>query len=489
MNLSNKSSDIKLYSRNKYSDGLPYTSDDIHRDQDLRLRKLGLIMDSLIGSGPLETPNFEIIYAAGGMSARISKPIAVNLNGEIFLVGSSSNSYPITLTNAYTNFTGSLVLICWYTKLTSSSELYEYGGLSNYTLQNDIIDSKLNIQTSARYQVRWNIGYCTNIFDYSNPVVQNINLVGSIKTEYGYVSSLVLNSTKMSVNGKFYTLPATTQVPSADGFIHVLPLAKVSNKTISSFNAPLSLSSIESSSTPNNNKQKVWYNPDTDTVKMYFNGAWRDVGGSSIIKQESEPTNNVKEGTIWYNTKLGEFKIYIEGIGFVDTYAKMGFVQLQATHTFMNSVNSNQNITITIPIDTYLSSDILKVSYEGLELIKDVNYTLNTANKTITLTDFTADSGDKVLFTITRLVGASDLTTTLSMLSNHMNDNGSSSSFGHVKLSDTSDTQFDESSGIAATPKSVKSVEDKINTYIDETTETVYELGVNNGLLFIREKE
>lgn len=485
MNLSNKTSDLKLYSRGKYSDGLPHTSNDIHQEQDLTLRKLGLILNTTIGSSLLENALFNSnVKDSDTLSVRLSKPITVNLNGEIFLIGNSEGLYPLEIPRT---LTGSIVLVCWYTNVTANSTIYEYGGLCNNTMLNDITDEKLGIQTSSRYQIRWNLGYCAETFDYSNPSIKTITLLNSMLTENGFYTNLLLNSANMSLTGKFYTVPATSRLKSEDGLIHLLPLASVNNSVITPYNVQLNLSSIESTTPPSPNPHKVWYNPNTEDIKMYFNGAWRNVGGSVVLKSETEPTENVKDGNIWYNPVLDEFKIYVDGVGFLGTYAKMGFVQLQSSHLFNEDIVTPQNITLPIPIDTYLSSDLLRISYEGLELIKGTNYTLNEINKTITLTDFTVNSGDTLVFTVTRLVGSSDLMTTLNLLENHINDLGNNTAAGHIKLTDTPAEQLDQSSGVAATPKSVKEVDNKINKYIDQVTEKVYEMGVNNGLLFIRE--
>lgn len=484
MNLSDRTSDLKVFSRNKYSDGLPHTSDDIHQEQDLMLKKTGMILDTLIGSSLLEPATFQLSINGDTTSVRLASPVPVNLGGDIFLIGNNENVYPLEVSSS---FTGSIVLVCWYTNVTSNSDIYAYGGLCNEVVENDLLNSALGIQTSSRYQVRWNLALCDQQFDYSNPATSVIDGVHPFLSENGETTRQSWTQ-GVDIFGKFYRVPQSTSIPSTDGYVYILPIASVSSGTISPYKVQLPLTGIESTTTPSSNLHKVWYNPVTDEVKMFFNGEWRDVGSSPIVNQVQEPTGRIKEGTIWYNPGLGEFKVYIEEIGFVDTYAKMGFVQLQATHIVTETISTPQNITIPIPVDTYLSSDLLTVSYEGLELVKGTHYTLDTTTKSITLTDFTVDEGDVILFVATRLVGSSDLVTTLTLLENHINDTGNLNKSGHLKLTDTVSNLLTQNSGVAATPAALHAVAETVNSYKDESTGTAYEMGIENGILFIREK-
>lgn len=485
MNLNNKTSDTQIYIRNKYSNGLPYTSEDIHQETDLLKRKMGILVNSMIGSGLLETPTFIISEDSTTKSIGIKEPFPVNINGEVFLAGNSKDTYPIQVPK---NYTGSIILLCWVTNISSSSTLYEYGGLNNKTLENNIIDDNLNIQTSSKYQIRWCICYTNVVYDYYNPSIISSVKLFNVKSESGLLSSVTLSSSNASILGHVYRYNSTSNIPSADNFIYMIPIGSIYNGIIASYKNTVNLVGATSVDEPSSDSINVWYNPTNDQVKLYFNGNWVNISSQEIIKQSTEPVTT-KEGTFWYNPDTQEFKIYIPDTGFVGVTAKMGFIQLQNSHIFTSNVSTPSNIDVDIPIDTYLSTDILKVTYEGIELYEDLNYTLDSTNKKITLLDFTVNSGDRITFTATRLVSSSELSSTIELLNSHMTTNSTSTIFGHCRVTDEVSSNYDASTNTAATPAAVKSVENKINTLNDDTTNYNYKLGINNGLIYIRKVE
>jgi hypothetical protein len=220
---------------------------------------------------------------------------------------------------------------------------------------------------------------------------------------------------------------------------------------------------------------------------MYLANDWREIGSAQILKGTTEPVGVTKEGTIWYNPDTNEFRTYIEGLGFVDSTAKVGFTQLQASHTFTQDIEDPQDITVPIPLETYLSTDILRVIYEGVELIQDEHYTLYTNNRTITLKDFTVNTGETIIFSIMRIVSSTDASTTARMLEDHMAVVGTPVVYGHVRVTDEISDTLTSSRYVAASPASVKSVENKINKLVDDTTSKNYKLGISNGLLYYEE--
>lgn len=128
MNLDTRSTDTKLFSRFKFYNGLPYTAEDIHGETDNMYRKVNLILDSLVGSGVLETPSFDKQISGTNINIRVSKPFAVNIKGDIFLVGSSDNVYPITVSNTYK---GTIIMVCWISSINNTTKNYEYGCMRN----------------------------------------------------------------------------------------------------------------------------------------------------------------------------------------------------------------------------------------------------------------------------------------------------------------------------------------------------------------------
>jgi hypothetical protein len=94
--------------------------------------------------------------------------------------------------------------------------------------------------------------------------------------------------------------------------------------------------------------------------------------------------------------------MYINNKGFISMNKKLSLSRLTGSYTITQDLSSGDT-TITIPISSYVSTDILNIYYEGAVLTKDVHYSLNTSNKTITLLSFPTNVGDIVQFDLLRL--------------------------------------------------------------------------------------
>lgn len=460
IDLSSMTSDKKIYIRNKYYDGLPLTSNDLHNEKDLMIKKMSILLDNMIGSSPLEDPQLGFRRNENSIDIRFTKSLPINLNGEIFLVNNSENLYPWE--NISDNC--SLVLVAWYESINANSIIYEYGGIGNNPMENDLVEPTLKIQTSSRYQIRWHVTTTDKIFNSKNLDTSEFTL-SEVSSVLGTINNYTCKSENNSVDGKFIVNDISSGIlardssiiaPYSDGKIYILPIARVSKED-------------------NTLDVNVYHSP--------------PIGGNQIISQATEPEGYYKEGTIWYNNNTGEFKFYVNDIGFVDIYSKLGFVQLQATTFIKEASITPQDITLTIPIDTYLETDLLRVVYEGAELAPGINYTVDATAKTITLLNFTTEVGDAILFVVTRLVGTSDMKTTLTLLEDHIKEIGNNTASGHLKLSDYPDSSLNQTKGIAATPAALKNVENKINSIVDDTTGKSYRLGINNGLIYIKEED
>ena len=203
---------------------------------------------------------------------------------------------------------------------------------------------------------------------------------------------------------------------------------------------------------------------------------------SGFIKSTSEPAGVFIDGTIWYNPNTEEFKTYVAGEGFKAGTSEMGFSRYESIYTMPSTITTPRDITnIPVGIEGFNANDILEVSYEGLALSSG-QYTVDYTNQTITLKQFTCIAGEQILFTVTRIQKASDVTSLTAEIKTHMSTKATTTIEGHVTLSDST-TQSTSTTGIAATPKAV--YDSQILT--DTATSKKYKFGVQNGLLFIKE--
>lgn len=483
MNLDARSADTKLFSRFKFYNGLPYTAEDMHGETDNMYRKVNLILDSLVGSGVLETPVFSKQISSTSISIKVSKPFAVNIKGDIFLVGSSDNVYPITVPNTYK---GTIILVCWLSNISNNTKNYEYGCMRNTEVSmSDLIDTTLNIQTSTRYQIRYDILPTTALLDYNSPVCTNLP-VSNMITDAG-TKTLTISSSIQSILDHIYVGNATSNIPSSDGKFYIIPIATIDSGSVIPVEITKNTISVSTNSEPTSTRDGLlWYNPTSKESKFYFGGEWKNLGGVSVTKKSTQPTSPT-EGLIWYNTSTGEFKLYINEVGFVSLNNLLSFMQLLGSYTF-TTTHTNEDITISIPIEEFSDGDLLSVYYEGVVLSKGTHYILNTANKTITLLNFSTNIGDTLQFNDIRIINGNIDNSSLSLLNNHLNLKATENVQGHCKLSDTTDgSGLTVTTGYAATPKAVFDVKNMINVYTDETTNKKYKIKIYNGNITLEE--
>ncbi len=203
---------------------------------------------------------------------------------------------------------------------------------------------------------------------------------------------------------------------------------------------------------------------------------------SGFIKSTSEPVGTFIDGTIWYNPNTEEFKTYVAGEGFKAGTSEMGFSRYESIYTMPTTYTTPRDISnIPVGIEGFNANDILEVSYEGL-LLSSSQYTVDYTNQTITLKQFTTVAGEQILFTVTRIQKASDVTSITSEIKTHMSTKATTTVEGHVTLSD-SITQSASTTGIAATPKAVYDSQ----IMVDSGTSKKYKFGVLNGLVYIKE--
>jgi hypothetical protein len=131
----------------------------------------------------------------------------------------------------------------------------------------------------------------------------------------------------------------------------------------------------------------TWYNQDTDNTKMFFNGAFRDVGGAPIVSNEVQPTTGLKEGLIWFKPSTKEVKLYLNGA--FQSAGGSAFLNWENTVTLVAANN-----TVNIGIQSYLHGrDILMVYKNSTKLIEGTDFTVSADSLSISTVSGTWESG------------------------------------------------------------------------------------------------
>lgn len=157
------------------------------------------IMKVRFGGGAkiLETEANELQDIQNYLRSRILKlliPTGVQKKGTVSVTGSADNSfytgrmdmwlagYPLTF--AYANgFENNKVTLaaptsaradlvyaeCWFENIDHDADIYRFGGEDSGDITNDILDSRIGLETSQRVQLRWRLRTVPNINFTTNP--------------------------------------------------------------------------------------------------------------------------------------------------------------------------------------------------------------------------------------------------------------------------------------------------------------------------------
>lgn len=442
-------SDNKIYRGIRHYDSLPLSSEDIHEYSDTVYMKTAYIMNNIIGYGVLNAPKLSI--STTGII--LNEPVVVLINGDVSLINSDDNT-PIITTDriSETGYTsGTLCIVGWYQSLNYSSTLRNYGGVENSTLENDLIFEPLDIQVSTRYQFRWS----TVLVESNQLNSDSISFELEDRDEAGNSLGTISHISTTNRVDNVFLAPKSPIMNYAESDLYIIPILR--------YDYSIDSGSISSASA---------FLPITPK------------GSSGFIKSDTEPTGEYVEGTTWYNPTTREFKVYVEGIGFIDRASTMGFLQYQSIYEVTEDILDPQDIIVPVYISELQEGDILQVVYEGLVLVSGEQYNIDYKKNTISLLGFTVNKGDKVTFTVTKIVEANDITNITTTFTSHMASTASNTLEAHVKLSDkVDDSTSGVNSGVAATPKAVH--DSRLIT--DSFSGARYKLGIENGILYFEE--
>lgn len=446
MLIGNRYADNKMYRGIKHYNNLPLTSGDLHEYADILQMKNAYLLNNLLGAGTLNVPAISI--SSTGIS--LQSPSVILIDGDISLIQSDDELITISEIDSSDISEGLLCIVGWYQSLTANSTLRSYGGVRNNIIENDIIDTDLNIQVSTRYQLRWDIVLIDKTtYESNNPI--NINISNRDST-----GSLTTGTTSITANIKINNIRVATKPNTMDyavSDLYVVPILSYS------------------------------YNGSIITSAKAIKPLETAGGSVSLIKSSTQPTGDLEEGNIWYDSANSKFKIYIEGVGFIPTASDITLVQYRNTVTLDSDINTPTNIKVNIGITEYEESDVLQVIYNGVVLTESIHYTLNKSNASISLIGFTSKVGDQVTFIDTKLIDTTTLTSISTQFSTHVNSVGNDTIKGHVNLTDTLSSTYNKDNGVAATPKLVYDA----TTLIDSVTNKKYRLSVSSGVLGIVE--
>lgn len=446
MLIGNRYADNKMYRGIKHYNNLPLTSGDLHEYADILQMKNAYLLNNLLGAGTLNVPAISI--SSTGIS--LQSPSVILIDGDISLIQSDDELIKISEIDSSGISEGLLCIVGWYQSLTANSTLRSYGGVRNNIIENDIIDTDLNIQVSTRYQLRWDIVLIDKTtYESNNPI--NINISNRDSTGSLTTGTTSITANIQTNNIRVATKPNTMDYAVSD--LYVVPILSYSYDG-SSITSAKAIKPLETA------------------------------GGSvSLIKSSTQPTGDLEEGNIWYDSANSKFKIYIEGVGFIPTASDITLVQYRNTVTLDSDINTPTNIKVNIGITEYEESDVLQVIYNGVVLTESIHYTLNKSNAYISLIGFTSKVGDQVTFIDTKLIDATTLTSISTQFSTHVNSVGNDTIKGHVNLTDTLSSTYNKDNGVAATPKLVYDA----TTLVDSVTNKKYRLSISNGILGVVE--
>lgn len=446
MLIGNRYADNKMYRGIKHYNNLPLTSGDLHEYADILQMKNAYLLNNLLGAGTLNVPAISI--SSTGIS--LQSPSVILIDGDISLIQSDDELIKISEIDSSGISEGLLCIVGWYQSLTATSTLRSYGGVRNNIIENDIIDTDLNIQVSTRYQLRWDIVLIDKTtYESNNPI--NINIPNRDST-----GSLTTGNTSITANIKTNNIRVATKPNTMDyavSDLYVVPILS------------------------------YYYNGSNITSAKAIKPLETAGGSVSLIKSSTQPTGDLEEGNIWYDPANSKFKIYIEGVGFIPTASDITLVQYRNTVTLDSDIATPTNIKVNIGITEYEENDVLQVIYNGVVLTESIHYTLNKSNASISLIGFTSKVGDQVTFIDTKLIDATTLTSISTQFSTHVNSVGNDTIKGHVNLTDTLSSTYNKDNGVAATPKLVYDA----TTLIDSVTNKKYRLNVSSGILGIVE--
>lgn len=366
----------KLYRGSMHTDGAPLTSKDIHEYADTLYMKSALITNSLVGSGVLNEPEF--IVSSTGVS--LESPYVLLLDGDVALIQSESE---ILKESALTPgvYDGILCIVGWY-QLISDEEKHNiraYGGVNNSILEYDLFNEELQVQPSGRCQFRWDTVY-----------------ISRSTIEDRTSDQVIIEIPKRNAKGDLET-----------GTIEVATHRRLGNILIADRPESMSYAASELYIIP---LIKYQYDPSTGIIspETITSPGIKEGVGFQLISSTEEPDNNLVEGMIWYHPESHIFHIYVQSVGFVPISSNIRLLHLQSNKYISTSevFSTPTNISIPIGVESYTPDDIVNVSYEGLSLTEGIHYSLDTANKSITLLDFTTERNELVTIDIIKIVSA-----------------------------------------------------------------------------------
>ena len=442
LNIGHNYAENKVYRGIRTSNGLPYLAEDFHEVFDTIANKNSYVFGSILGSGILK--DIEISISSAGI--KLINPAILNIEGDICLVKNSDSLY-FSSKEELTSTKSTIYVVGWYQHITASTTMRDYGGVRNESLPNDLIYEPLGIQVSSRYQFRWDTVILPN-----DLVELPSTLEIPARDANGELTGGNYTLRNISRKDSLYIADPPVNMDYAIDKVYIIPLIECN---LSSNGSILSAKSVS-------------------VLKTNSSG--------SVSVDDSEPTDDLHTGDMWYDKSAEELKIYIEGLGFLSSAPKFGFLQYQCVDISQVDILEPRDITVQLDLPALLDTDILRVTYEGLELLEGTDYTINRQSLTLTLLNFTRMVGERLTVSMMRLVKSSEVASLATSVSTHVSSSGTQSSPGHLRLTDSIAGAEDVTAGVAVTPKAVQDA----LLLTDTSTGTKYKLVVTNGNLTIQ---
>lgn len=440
MNIGNTYTDERIYRGIKHSNNLPLVAEDLHEFSDTMHAKNKHLLDNIVGSGILN----RIVPQLTDTGLKLQEPAVLNVSGDICLIQTSNGIDLASLEDLKKYASGTLVIIGWYQNITANDTMKEYGGVINSVIENNLLYEPLNIQVSSRYQFRW----CPVVIEGS--AVLGSTVTFQSRDAAGELLDSSHEITLGEESGYMYIAEKPEDMEYSVESLYCIPLVEYTYDSTNDVFTSLTSCPIRQTST-------------------------------ILLESDTEPQGVYPKGTIWYNPVNREFHTYIEGTGFVSHTKQVGILQYRYVHRENTDdyAETPRNLTYLIDEDSVpelLESDIVHVTYEGLELLQGTDYSLDISNRRITLLNFVRLRNEKLVVTVTRIVEANNVSSITETLVAHMNKTANAVDAGHLKLSDSINSNSGVLDGIAATPKAVRDS----HILTDTVTGIHYKLVVTN---------
>lgn len=120
----------------------------------------------------------------------------------------------------------------WQEQINYTESILQYGGAANSTLPNDLLDSRIGLETTRRVQLKWRIRVAGGIDSIGHPNLlddPNVKAWGGTGSITTWAFSQTANDTGLFVAGDGTSM-AQANLNTTDGYVYAIPLIQVNRR-------------------------------------------------------------------------------------------------------------------------------------------------------------------------------------------------------------------------------------------------------------------